>query len=132
MGAMVLAHRERLVPKPSQADLALRRMRDYADHGKHPGPLPAPGVFARHNAVDTPALLPDGTPVESSVSRVLVARGTVRSAPALADDIEVLTGQMGDGTQGGPRGPIEGDPTETRDENLHEIRPADDENKEQA
>ena len=44
-------------------DLAAQRMRDYAEHGKHPGPLPAPGVYARHNAVDTPALLPDGTAV---------------------------------------------------------------------
>ncbi len=94
IGAMVLAHRERITPKATQADLAARRMRDYADHGKHPGPLPAPGVFARHNAVDTPALLPDGSPVESSVSRVLVARGTVRSAPALADDIDELTRAM--------------------------------------
>ena len=91
MGAMVLAHRERLVPKPSQADLALRRMRDYADHGKHPGPLPAPGVFARHNAVDTPALLPDGTPSELSVSRLLVARGNVKRAPELATDVEAVT-----------------------------------------
>ena len=88
MGAMVLAHRERLSPKPSQADLAKQRMRDFAESGKHLGPLPAPGVYARHNAVDTPALLPDGTPSDLSVSRVLSARGTVRSAPALADDIE--------------------------------------------
>jgi NADH-quinone oxidoreductase subunit J len=51
-------------------------------------------VFARHNAVDTPALLPDGSPAESSVSRVLAARGTVRSAPALADDIDELTRSM--------------------------------------
>jgi NADH-quinone oxidoreductase subunit J len=91
MGAMVLAHRERLVPKPSQADLALRRMRDYADHGKHPGPLPAPGVFARHNAVDTPALLPDGTPSDLSVSRLLAARGAVKRAPELATDVEAVT-----------------------------------------
>ena len=83
VGAMVLAHRERLTPKESQASLAAQRMRDYAESGKHPGPLPAPGVYARHNAVDTPALLPDGTAAESSVSRVLAARGTVRSAPAL-------------------------------------------------
>ncbi len=87
LGAMVLAHRERLTPKPSQADLARKRMRDYAEHGKHPGPLPNPGVFARHNAVDTPALLPDGTPSELSVSRVLAARGTVQSLPELVDDI---------------------------------------------
>ena len=96
---MVLAHRERLTPKLTQADRAAQRMRDYADHGKPLGPLPSPGVFARHNAVDTPALLPDGTPAESSVSRILVARGTVRSAPALADDIDELTRSMrADGT----------------------------------
>jgi NADH-quinone oxidoreductase subunit J len=88
MGAMVLAHRERLTPRPGQADLARQRMRDYADHGKHLGPLPSPGVFARHNAVDTPALLPDGTPAGTSVSRVLMARGTVQSAPELADDVQ--------------------------------------------
>jgi NADH-quinone oxidoreductase subunit J len=91
MGAMVLAHRERLVPKPTQADLAKRRMRDYAEHGKHPGPLPAPGVFARHNAVDTPALLPDGTPSYLSVSRLLIARGNVKRAPELATDVEAVT-----------------------------------------
>ena len=95
IGAMVLAHRERLTPKDTQASLAARRMRDYAESGKHLGPLPSPGVYARHNAVDTPALLPDGTAAESSVSRVLAARGTVRSAPALADDIEGVQEQLG-------------------------------------
>jgi NADH-quinone oxidoreductase subunit J len=96
LGAMVLAHRERLTPKQTQADQAAQRMRDYAEHGKHLGPLPSPGVYARHNAVDTPALLPDGTAAESSVSRVLAARGTVRSAPALADDIDDVRRQIGD------------------------------------
>jgi len=101
MGAMVLAHRERLEPKPSQADLAARRLQDYASSGKHLGPLPTPGVFARHNAVDTPALLPDGTASEASVSRVLAARGTVRSAPAMADDIEEIQKQLGPAAHGG-------------------------------
>src|SRR5664280_2894100 len=32
--------------------------------GAHPTPYPSPGVFARHDAVDTPALLPDGTAAE--------------------------------------------------------------------
>jgi len=90
LGAMVLAHRERLTPKQTQASLAAQRMRDYADHGKHLGPLPPPGVFARHNAVDTPALLPDGTAAEASISRVLAARGTVKSAPDIAADIKEL------------------------------------------
>lgn len=95
LAAMVLAHRERLSPKANQRILAEQRMRDYAESGKHPGPLPSPGVFARHNAVDTAALLPDGTASESSVSRVLAARGTVRSAPALADQIEEIQRQLG-------------------------------------
>jgi NADH-quinone oxidoreductase subunit J len=93
LGAMVLAHRERLTPKLTQSDLAARRMRDYAASGKHPGPLPPPGVFARHNAVDTPALLPDGTAAPGSISRVLAARGTVKSAPEIAEDIKALTGE---------------------------------------
>ncbi|RLV50522.1 NADH-quinone oxidoreductase subunit J [Nocardioides mangrovicus] len=82
LGAMVLAHRERLTPKLGQADAAAQRLRDFADHGKHLGPLPPPGTFARHNAVDTPALRPDGTPEPTSVPAVLTARGTVRTAPA--------------------------------------------------
>ena len=121
MGTMVLAHSERLRPRLTQAEMAAQRMRDYAETGKHPGPLPAPGVFARHNAVDTPALLPDGTPAELSVSRVLAARGTVRSAPRLADDIEELTRDLHDdgssnvpgGPDATPKGPIEGDPAES-------------------
>ncbi|MGB9012897.1 MAG: NADH-quinone oxidoreductase subunit J [Aeromicrobium sp.] len=95
VGAMVLAHRERLTPRPTQAELAAKRVRDYAEKGTHLGPLPAPGVYARHNAVDTPALLPDGTAAEDSISRVLADRGTVRSAPAMADDIEELKRQLG-------------------------------------
>jgi NADH-quinone oxidoreductase subunit J len=115
VGAMVLAHRERLTPRASQADLAAQRMRDYASKGTQLGPLPAPGVFARHNAVDTPALLPDGTPAEISVSRTLAARGTVRTRSA--DEVDVLSGSIGDGTSyrpvtgSGPRGAIDGDPS---------------------
>ena len=78
LGAMVLAHRERLVPKPTQRDLARARMQRYAETGEHPGQLPTPGVFARSNAVDTPALLPDGTSAQQSVSRSLRVRGNVR------------------------------------------------------
>ncbi|MCH1865184.1 NADH-quinone oxidoreductase subunit J [Nocardioides sp. CFH 31398] len=94
LGAMVLAHRERTEPKATQADLAARRMKAYADRGENITPLPAPGVYARHNAVDTPALLPDGSPAPTSVSRVLTARGTVRSAPDMADDIDAVRRQM--------------------------------------
>jgi NADH-quinone oxidoreductase subunit J len=41
-------------------------------------PLPAPGTYARHNAVDIPALLPDGSISELSVSATLRARGQIR------------------------------------------------------
>ena len=91
VGAMVLAHRERLTPKKTQADLAADRIRAYGESGAHLGPLPPPGVYARHNAVDTPALLPDGTASDLSVSRVLAARGTVQSSAELADDVTELT-----------------------------------------
>ena len=83
LGAMVLAHRERLFPKPTQRELAERRIKE----GPVKAPLPAPGVFARHNAVDIPALLPDGTPSELSVSRVLTARGQMRPADQLSGDV---------------------------------------------
>ena len=82
LGAMVLAHRERLTPKQTQKDRVLQRMRDYAEHGVHPGALPNPGSFARHNSNDTPALLPDGTPSELSITRALRVRGIVRDVGA--------------------------------------------------
>nr|WP_217361522.1 NADH-quinone oxidoreductase subunit J [Aeromicrobium stalagmiti] len=92
LGAMVLAHKERLTPRHTQADLAARRMREYAETGRHPGPAPTPGVFARHNAVDTPALLPDGTPLEESISPSIVERGQVRSG--FDDDIDTVVDQL--------------------------------------
>ena len=81
LGAMVLAHRERLSPRRTQAEWAAKRVRD----NEHVAGLPAPGVYARHNAVDTPALLPDGTPSDLSVSRVLVARDQVATTDGFRD-----------------------------------------------
>jgi NADH-quinone oxidoreductase subunit J len=77
LGAMVLAHNERQEPRVTQQDLSRRRFLG----GENPAPLPGPGVYARHNAVDTPALLPDGTPALVSVSKVLIARGDIRKIP---------------------------------------------------
>ena len=73
IGAMVFAHRERIIAKPTQREWMERRFRE----GKHLSGLPVPGVYARHNAVDTPALLPDGSISELSLNRVLVARDQV-------------------------------------------------------
>jgi NADH-quinone oxidoreductase subunit J len=75
LGAMVLAHRERTSPKLTQRDLSRLRVA-----GGHPAPLPGPGTYARHNAVDFPALLPDGTPAALSVSPVIAQRPGAREA----------------------------------------------------
>jgi len=90
VGAMVLAHRERLTPKPTQRELSEQRIKE----SPIKAPLPAPGVFARHNAVDTPALLPDGTPSPLSVSRVLTARGQVRPAAEHATEVAQVTAEL--------------------------------------
>jgi len=73
LGAMVLAHHQSIQIRPTQRQLSTQRFR-----GKslaNAAGLPAPGVFARHNAVDVPALLPDGTPAANSINATLQARG---------------------------------------------------------
>ncbi len=75
VGAMVLAHGERLFPKKDQTTRARERMAAYAATGAHPGPRPNSGVFARHNAIETPALLPDGSVAKESLSETLEMRG---------------------------------------------------------
>jgi NADH-quinone oxidoreductase subunit J len=70
VGAMVLAHRERVTPKPTQRDLAAQRVAT-----GHPAPLPGPGTYAQHNAADMPALLPDGSQSDLSVSTALTGGG---------------------------------------------------------
>lgn len=75
VGAIVLTHQERLVRKIGQRERADARVAA----GEVLTPLPAPGVYARSNAMDVPALGPDGRPLEHSVSRVLRIRGQQRS-----------------------------------------------------
>ena len=79
LGAMVLAHRERVKPKPTQRDLAAERVAS-----GRPTPRPGPGTYAQHNAVDMPALLPDGSQSELSVSPVLSGRTGGASTPPAA------------------------------------------------
>ncbi|AZQ36669.1 NADH-quinone oxidoreductase subunit J [Streptomyces cyaneochromogenes] len=83
VGAMLLTHRERTERAKTQRELSEQRVRE----GKHVPPLPAPGVYARHNAVDIAGLLPDGTPSDLTVSKTLRERGQIRdvSAEALND-----------------------------------------------
>lgn len=76
LGAMVLAHRERTRPRASQRELSRLRVASGL-----PTPLPGPGTYARHNAVDFPALLPDGSPAQLSVSPVIARRSAARAVP---------------------------------------------------
>jgi NADH-quinone oxidoreductase subunit J len=69
LGAMVLAHRERTSPKPTQREVARRKI-----ESGQVAPEPPPGVYALHNAVDLPAMLPDGTTSSRSVSNAVVER----------------------------------------------------------
>jgi NADH-quinone oxidoreductase subunit J len=71
IGAMVLAHRERFERRKTQRELSQERFR----LGARATPLPSPGVYARQNAVDVAARLPDGSYSELSVSRILRSRG---------------------------------------------------------
>ena len=83
LGAMVLAHGERLKAKKTQVEEAADRIERYRTDGVHPGPLPNSGVFARQNAIHVPALLPDGSISELSVSPILRARGVIVEVNAL-------------------------------------------------
>jgi NADH-quinone oxidoreductase subunit J len=69
LGAMVLAHRERTTPKLTQREVARRKIAS-----GQVAPEPPPGVYALHNAVDMPAMLPDGTTTSRSVSNAVAQR----------------------------------------------------------
>lgn len=97
LGAMVLAHRERLTPKRSQREFVAERMKRYADAGVHPGNLPNPGVFARHNGIATPALLPDGSISELSVSPTLRERGQVMDPDAMVKATKTVHSALSEG-----------------------------------
>src|SRR5580704_17004358 len=69
LGAMVLAHRERSSPKPTQRQVARRKI-----ESGQVAPEPPPGGYALHNAVDMPAMLPDGSTTNRSVSDAIAQR----------------------------------------------------------
>lgn len=106
LGAMVLAHRERVRPKATQRDLARARFT-----GPQPSPLPGPGTYALHNAIDMPALLPDGTVAPTSINRVLARHdgeyGVAPTDPEKAAMIKKIIAQdviVKNGSAGGPAG----------------------------
>jgi NADH-quinone oxidoreductase subunit J len=67
VGAMVLTHVER---EPGERRGQKAQSRERIRSGR-PQPLPGPGVFATHDSVATPALLPDGTAAPESVTTLV-------------------------------------------------------------
>lgn len=82
VGAMVLAHRERTAPRRTQRERMLERV---ARGGSGLAPLPGPGVYADHDAVDTPALLPDGSIAATSVPEYLQISASARPSELEAE-----------------------------------------------
>jgi NADH-quinone oxidoreductase subunit J len=71
VGAMIMAHIHRTKSeKVSQVKMSRARFAP----GNYPGPKPGPGVFAGSDSVATPAMLPDGTEADRSISPILPAR----------------------------------------------------------
>jgi NADH-quinone oxidoreductase subunit J len=104
MGAMILAHRERWESRKSQRQLSLERF----SGPDHPGNMPTPGVYARHNAVDTPALLPDGSTSALSVPEPLRLREDVRPM----DEAEITeVAEIAEAAGENPQSGVEGDST---------------------
>ena len=104
LGALVLTHRQRLKAVVKQPERAAARVAA----GARLTPLPAPGVFAGRNAMDVPALDPQGRPIEESVSRVLRIRGQQAStAPYRADAAAIAEADRGAGA------PVVADPGST-------------------
>ena len=67
LGAMVLAHKERVVPRLTQKELSRQRFAS-----DHPFPLPGPGVFAAGDSIARGALLPDGSVAPESLAPTLL------------------------------------------------------------
>lgn len=84
LAAMVLAHQERIGPRLTQRERMHRR---FATGGR-PSPLPGPGVYADHDAVDTPALLPDGTMAPGSVPDYLQVSAARPHAAEVEKELE--------------------------------------------
>ena len=78
MGAILLAHNERWAPRKTQDQMQRERTL-----GTHVTPLPAPGVLASTNAVDTPALLPDGSISQDSLPGSFGTSGKIDAAKGI-------------------------------------------------
>ncbi len=91
VGALVLTHVPRLFPKRTQKEVQAARIAA----GANPVNKTFPGVFARHNALDAPALGPTGEPIDESVSRVLKARQQTVDSAQYRDDNRARRRELG-------------------------------------
>ncbi|MFC8597644.1 MULTISPECIES: NADH-quinone oxidoreductase subunit J [unclassified Isoptericola] len=128
LAGLVLTHRRRLSVRPTQRVLAAARVAGI-EQGRTLTPLPAPGVYAQNNAMDTPALGPDGAPLPHSVPRVLRIRGQERSATAVLAEEETLVPRddlrlIGVGPAGDTTVEQAGDPVATGTADASGGRPA--------
>jgi NADH-quinone oxidoreductase subunit J len=84
VGAMILAHMER---RREDKVTQLQLMKARFAPGNYPGPKPGPGVYATSDSVATPAMLPDGTFSDRSISKILPTRelSGAESAPKGTD-----------------------------------------------
>ncbi|WP_062524499.1 NADH-quinone oxidoreductase subunit J [Demequina rhizosphaerae] len=92
VGALVLTHTPRLKPRRTQLEV----QRDRVLMGADPVNKPMPGVYARHNALDVPALDPEGQPIEDSVSRVLKTRSQTQLGEEYRAQLEDPSRKEGD------------------------------------
>ena len=102
LGALTLTHRQRLTRRVRQRERVEQAMAGLSSGGSVT-PQPAPGVYARHNAANIPALDPRGVPIEASVPRVLRVRGLEHPVPW--SDVAGLLGPGTDDEPGAVEGP---------------------------
>lgn len=85
VGAMIMIFRVRAVKRSTQRELSQARFRAYKERGINVGPLAGSGVYADSNAMDVPALLPDGSELKTSVNPALYERDEVDPAQGFVD-----------------------------------------------
>lgn len=86
VGAIVLTLRTRIKNRPTQHDAMEARMKAYAKKGIDPGAMPSTGVYATTNAMDAPALLPDG-----SEAKFTLPQEILEEQPELAQSAKELS-----------------------------------------
>jgi len=84
IGALVMTHMPALRPRHTQKEISASRVKVGAD----PVNRPMPGYYARHNALDIPALDPNGNPIPDSVSRVLASRNQTQDGIGFRAQLE--------------------------------------------